>query len=97
MFSGGNRGCERKSKFLKDDGGREIFIINYIFTINYVWGPRVEMWAWVSSCQLRRMSHISATASSSSALADVSVPKTWAMLRHGLIVYQKVKVQALIM
>lgn len=96
-FSGGNRGCERKCKFFKDGGGREIFIINYVFTINYVLNPRVETWAQVRSCQLRKMSHTGATASSGSTLPVAAVPKTPAMLRHGLIVYQKVKVQTLIM
>lgn len=68
-------------------GGSKIFIINYIFTINYVLSPRAETWARLSSCQVRRMSRTGATASSGSALADVAVPKTWAVLRHGLIVY----------
>lgn len=94
VYSGGNRGGEGKCKFFEDGRGREIFIINCIFPINYVLSPRAEMWAWVSSYQLRRTSHISATASRGSALA---VPKTQAVLRQGLIVYQKVKVQTLIM
>lgn len=75
VYSGGNRGGEGKCKFFEDGRGREIFIINCIFPINYVLSPRAEMWAWVSSCQLRRTSHISATASRGSALA---VPKTQA-------------------
>lgn len=86
-----------KCNFFKDSGGGEIFIINYVFTINYVLNHRVETWAQVSSCQLRRMSHIGATASRGSTLPDGAVPKTPATLRHGLIVYQKVKVQTLIM
>ena len=84
----------RKTQFfLKDGRGRQILIINYVFIINYILSPRAE----TSSCQVRRFSCADATAPSGSALADVAVPKTRAVFRHRLIVYQKVKVQTLIM